>query len=230
MGGEHSRKEPFEHLLVVNSYSEHLHKSGTCLPQTHVITWTYMNTHELHQDVGACMSFNPEYWHRRGVTNMKRLDQGHLHPNLEVPRLTCPRRESNPQASTLEKSHSNSLLIAIRKIYIWARDSMLIKMTLLGPLGPTDVWMICAISSTGAGPAYCLQRNEIFSDKSINKEWWQSFIQILRHKTKSTSTGTVGKEPRSSYAVGLPVLWIRNDFFGSGSYFSVAFGSYMIFF
>ena len=26
----------------------------------------------------------------------KRLDQGHLHPKLEVPRLTCPGWESNP--------------------------------------------------------------------------------------------------------------------------------------
>jgi hypothetical protein len=27
---------------------------------------------------------------------MKRLDQGHLRPKLEVLRLTCPGRESNP--------------------------------------------------------------------------------------------------------------------------------------
>jgi hypothetical protein len=27
---------------------------------------------------------------------MERLDQGHLHPELEVPGLTCPCRESNP--------------------------------------------------------------------------------------------------------------------------------------
>jgi hypothetical protein len=27
---------------------------------------------------------------------LKRLDQGHLHPKLEVPGLTCPGRESNP--------------------------------------------------------------------------------------------------------------------------------------
>jgi hypothetical protein len=47
-----------------------------------------------------------------GVTTMERLDLGHLHPNLEVPRLTCPW-----EASTLEKSHSNSLLMAIRNFY-----------------------------------------------------------------------------------------------------------------
>jgi hypothetical protein len=27
---------------------------------------------------------------------MERLDQSHIHPKLEVPRLTCPGRESNP--------------------------------------------------------------------------------------------------------------------------------------
>ncbi len=27
---------------------------------------------------------------------MKRLDQGHLHPKLEVPGLTCPGLELNP--------------------------------------------------------------------------------------------------------------------------------------
>ncbi len=27
---------------------------------------------------------------------MERLDQGHLHPKLEVPGLTCPGRASNP--------------------------------------------------------------------------------------------------------------------------------------
>jgi hypothetical protein len=31
-----------------------------------------------------------------GVTTLKRLDQGHLHPNLEVPRLTRPGLESKP--------------------------------------------------------------------------------------------------------------------------------------
>ncbi len=30
---------------------------------------------------------------------------------------------------------------------------------MLGPLGPTDVWMMRAISSTGAGPAYCLRHD-----------------------------------------------------------------------
>jgi hypothetical protein len=50
---------------------------------------------------------------------MKRLDQGHLHPKPEVPRLTCPGRELNPgpwwEAKTLEKSHSNRLLVCYSK-------------------------------------------------------------------------------------------------------------------
>jgi hypothetical protein len=37
------------------------------------------------------MSFN-----HVGVTTIERLDQGHLYPNLEVPGLICPGRESNP--------------------------------------------------------------------------------------------------------------------------------------
>ncbi len=48
---------------------------------------------------------------------MKGLDQGHLYPKLEVPGLTCPGWESNEglrSGRELEKSHSNSLLIAIR--------------------------------------------------------------------------------------------------------------------
>jgi hypothetical protein len=36
---------------------------------------------------------------------MKRLDQSHLHPKLEVPELTCPGRESNP-ASMVGGEHS----------------------------------------------------------------------------------------------------------------------------
>jgi hypothetical protein len=73
----------------------------------------YMNIHEhnvLHQDVGrialasgsitsgTCKSAY-SLSHRTdhvGVTTMKRLDQGHLHSNLEVLGLTCPGWESNP--------------------------------------------------------------------------------------------------------------------------------------
>jgi hypothetical protein len=56
VGGGHSRKEPFEQL--VNSYSEHLHRSTRPMenardmaPHRHVLhEHTYMNTHEQHQD------------------------------------------------------------------------------------------------------------------------------------------------------------------------------------
>jgi hypothetical protein len=58
---------------------------------------------------------------------MKRLDQGHLHPKTRGPRTDMSRPGIEPgrprwEASTLEKSHLNSLLIAIRNIYIWALD------------------------------------------------------------------------------------------------------------
>ncbi len=51
---------------------------------------------------------------------MKGLDQGHLHPKLEVPILSWMRIELRPpwwEASTPENSHSNSLWIDIRNIY-----------------------------------------------------------------------------------------------------------------
>ncbi len=76
-----------------------------------------------------------------GVPTMKRLDQGHLYPKLEVPRLICLGRESNlglnggRQHSA--KSYSNSMLIAIRKIYIWAHDSNI-------------SWLNCDMPSSGA--------------------------------------------------------------------------------
>jgi hypothetical protein len=56
---------------------------------------------------------------------MERLDQDHLHPKLEVLTLICLGPESNPGllgvrqlASTIAKSFPNSMLIAIRNIYI----------------------------------------------------------------------------------------------------------------
>ena len=41
------------------------------------------------------MSFDKTFHQRRKTKVVKRLDQGHLHPKLEVPGLTCPGRESN---------------------------------------------------------------------------------------------------------------------------------------
>jgi hypothetical protein len=53
---------------------------------------------------------------------MERLDQGHLHPKLEVPGLTCPGRDSNSGLlrgmRALEKSHPDSLLIAIQNFFL----------------------------------------------------------------------------------------------------------------
>ncbi len=64
----------------------------------------------------------------------RELDQGCLHPKLEVLRLTCLSQESNPrppqwEASTQERSHLNSLLMAIRNI--WPRDQWRMLVTWL---------------------------------------------------------------------------------------------------
>jgi hypothetical protein len=104
VGGKHSRKEPFKELF--SCYSEHLHVSTR--PQRVLMTWLpsqcmcYMNIYE-HMN---CTRMKAE-WHLQvsvfnvkqdnpvRVTSMKILDQVHLHPKLEVLRLTCPGRESN---------------------------------------------------------------------------------------------------------------------------------------
>jgi hypothetical protein len=95
-------------------------------PPVHVL-------HELHWDVGrialarhqqsicqlprhqALATYSmPRRTDHVGVITMKRLDQGNLHPKLEVPGLTCPGLKSNlglhGGRRALEKSHSNSLL------------------------------------------------------------------------------------------------------------------------
>ncbi len=53
------------------------------------------------QDISTCKSAHSlsNRTDHNGVTTMKRLDQGHLHPKLEVPVLTCPGQESNPASS-----------------------------------------------------------------------------------------------------------------------------------
>jgi hypothetical protein len=63
---------------------------------------------------------------------LKNLDQGHLHPKQEVPRIEPgpPRWET----STLENSHSNSFLIAIWIIYIWACEQWRMLETWLPPV------------------------------------------------------------------------------------------------
>ncbi len=94
----------------------------TWLPPVHVI-WTYMNIHEhtwtalgcrrnstckapakhlAAAKTSALATCNLQHIHCQtgqimlGVNTMKRLDQGHIHPKLEGPGLTCPSLESNP--------------------------------------------------------------------------------------------------------------------------------------
>ncbi len=50
-------------------------------------------------------------------------------------------RMSSLEASTLEKSHPDSLLIAIRNIYIWSRDCPTKSFKLLGVL--FDEYLSC---------------------------------------------------------------------------------------
>ncbi len=117
VGGKHSSKELFEQL--VNSYSEHLHMNPRHgYPQC---MWLqYMNIHGhiwaalVCRPHSTCELLNPEYRNQhlqvriftvkqdrsRQGTTLERLDQGHLHPKLVVPRLTCLSRELNPGLSS----------------------------------------------------------------------------------------------------------------------------------
>jgi hypothetical protein len=56
---------------------------------------------------------------------MERLEQGHLQPKLEVPRLTCPGRESNPGGNehSRKEPFKQLKLIAILNLYMAARPS-----------------------------------------------------------------------------------------------------------
>ncbi len=85
----------------------------------------YMNTHELHQDVVRIALASCEYWHQAlkhsqavcsmsgktdyvGVTNMERLDQGHLHPLLKDP-SNQEQQSSKELFEQLIKSYSEHL-------------------------------------------------------------------------------------------------------------------------
>jgi hypothetical protein len=59
------------------------------------------------------------------VSVTKRLDQGLLHPKLEVPAgLTHPGRESNPGLDGGRRAFKKRAILFIRNIYICARDSV----------------------------------------------------------------------------------------------------------
>jgi hypothetical protein len=53
---------------------------------------------------------------------MKRLDQGHLHPKLDVPRLTSPNREPNPSGrrALQKRSIRTTYSIAFGDLYMAA--------------------------------------------------------------------------------------------------------------
>ncbi len=111
---------------IRNIYLSSRHGSPQCT--------CYMNTHELHLDVGR-IELVSRLWvltsgtcksvcstlgmtdHVR-VTTMERLGQGYLHSLVEQLETDMPRPGIKPgwEASTLAKSYLNSLLIAIRNI------------------------------------------------------------------------------------------------------------------
>ncbi len=142
--GEHSRQEPFEQL--VSSYWEHLHISkqsvqNACnivphaVHELHEHTWTLMNISKAAascQDISSCKSTHSlsKRTDHVGVTTVKILDQGHLHPKLEVPGLTWPGRESNRGLHGGRGALSKrAIRTAIRNIYIWAREQWIILAT-----------------------------------------------------------------------------------------------------
>ncbi len=101
---------------------------GTWVPWTHMNCTRMWSVQPCLLTLGTCTSTH-SLSHRTdhvGVTTIKKLDQSHLYPSLdqEVPGLTClPGIEPGPptwEASTLEKSHPDSLLMAIQNFFIWA--------------------------------------------------------------------------------------------------------------
>jgi hypothetical protein len=78
------------------------YEPATWSPPMHLVTWTYMNTLEKHcsplashtiwiltsDTCKSAYSQSSKTYHIR-VTSVEILAQDHLHPKLEVPRLTC---------------------------------------------------------------------------------------------------------------------------------------------
>ncbi len=115
------------------------------LPPVHVVTWTYVNTHELHYDAGwialpSCLTQNIDIRHLPVcifTAKQDRSSQGH-HYGGTWPR-SSPSLTRGPEtdmsragikgphwweASILAKSYSNSVSIAMQNIYIWASDNV----------------------------------------------------------------------------------------------------------
>ncbi len=102
---EKSHSNSLYNVQLVNGYSEHLHLSlrhgSTQCMNIHEHTWTVLGCrpNSTCKADGLLPSWRPAspcVSNHVGVTTMERLDQGHLHPKLEVPGLTCLGRESNP--------------------------------------------------------------------------------------------------------------------------------------
>ncbi len=110
---------------------------------------------------------HPKYWalaspqvlNHLGVTTKKRLDQGHLHPKPEVPRSTCPGRESHQglrggRRALWKRAIQTAYYFAIRNLYN----------TFIGHCAPIEP--------------------EIFSLKQ-NQEMYNSFVALGLHSNVS---------------------------------------------
>jgi hypothetical protein len=79
-------KDFLENLYIINNVCNHLKVQNLQRLQSKLLRSSGFNQIRIHHMV--------LYLEIIGI--MKRLDQGHLHPKLEGPRLTCPGREPNP--------------------------------------------------------------------------------------------------------------------------------------
>jgi hypothetical protein len=60
---------------------------------------------------------------------MKRLDQGHLHPKLEIPLLTCPGQESNPAEHCRKKPFAQLVISYSEHVHMSLRHGFLLWYT-----------------------------------------------------------------------------------------------------
>ncbi len=139
MGGVHSRTPEKSHsncliIAIRNIYiwAHDMAPPSACVTNNniHEHTWTALGCrpNSTCKADGLLLSWrlaSPRFFIHVGVTTMERLD----HTKLEVLGMTCFGRESNPglYGGRQHSSHSNSLIMAIRNIYISTRDSTIIS-------------------------------------------------------------------------------------------------------
>ncbi len=150
---------------------------------------------------------------------MKRLDQGHLHPKLEVQDWHVP-AGNRTLASTPEKSHTNSLLTAIQNIYIWARDQWIMLATVLSIIRGSDQFWCCVVCwGMSADPRGAHPRVSHPPGPGLLPHWGDGG-EGRRGASPPAHLGQVSHTDQLGYVFDLDfqhVLWIGNYYFGSGS-------------